>query len=74
MMRYAIAYHEVNGKGFSSTEPYIYDEFGNSSSECLSAASDLIDKNYKLVTPFIINDKMETYNWMYVNNHKLIQA
>ena len=59
-MRYAIAYHEANGKGFSKTEPYIHDEFINDSKEeCLKVASKMVNDGYCLVTPFIIDDKNE---------------
>ena len=73
-MRYAIAYHEANGKGFSKTEPYIHDEFINDSKEeCLKVASKMVNDGYCLVTPFIIDDKREYYNWEYVNAHKVIK-
>lgn len=73
-MRYAIAYHEANGKGFSKTEPYIHDEFKNDNKdECLKVASEMVDDGYCLVTPFIIDDKREYYDWEYVNAHKVIK-
>ena len=71
-MRYLIAYHEMSGKGFTSTEPFIYDEFENNRDECLRIASDLVDDGYNFVTPFVAKGKRESYDWKYVSEHKLV--
>lgn len=73
-MRYLIAYHEINGKGFSDTEPFIYDDFENDREDCLQAASYLVNEGYSFVTPFIVEEKWESYDWKYVNEHKLIKV
>ena len=49
---YAIAYADKNGKGFSSTEPWIDDNYGDDLSECLTRAKEMIEEGYKDVIPF----------------------
>lgn len=71
-LKYAVAYTEVNGRGFSDNEPYINTDFEDTRSECLKIASNMIDDGYNHVTPFIIKEQMESYDWKYVNKNKLI--
>lgn len=69
---YAIAYADKNGKGFSNTEPWIDDNYGDDLSGCLFRAKELIEEGYKNVTPFQFGKReRESYSWKYVRQHQI---
>lgn len=69
---YAIAYADKDGKGFSNTEPWIDDNYGNDLSGCLIRAKEMIDEGFKDVIPFQFGKrKRESYSWKYVKQRKI---
>lgn len=72
--RYLIAY-TVNYKGFSDTEPFIYDDFESTKSGCYNAVKKLKEEGYTEVTPFIrekTEEEPESYPWKYIKKHKCV--
>lgn len=67
--KYAVAYLDENGKGFSKTEPWIVD--GISSHRCKIDVKEMIADGFKNVTPFKYGKRLDYYNWDYVNRHKI---
>ena len=69
---YAIAYADKNGKGFSDTEPWIDDNYGDDLPCCLLGANELIEEGYKDVIPFQFGKReRESYSWKYVRQHRV---
>ena len=69
---YAIAYADKNGKGFSDTEPWIDDNYGDDLSSCLIRAKEMIVEGYKNVIPFQFSKReRESYSWKYVRQRKI---
>ena len=69
---YAIAYADKDGKGFSNTEPWIDDNYGNNLSGCLIRAKEMTDEGFKDVIPFQFGKrKRESYSWKYVKQRKI---
>ena len=69
---YAIAYADKDRKGFSNTEPWIDDNYGNDLSGCLIRAKEMIDEGFKDVIPFQFGKrKRESYSWKYVKQRKI---
>lgn len=68
---YAIAYADKNGKGFSNTEPWIDDNYGDDLQECLLRAKELVEEGYQKVIPFQFGKReRESYSWKYVRHRK----
>lgn len=63
----AIAYLDQNENGFTDSEPWIDEWNGNWKKRVL----ELIQTGYKNVTPFHIDDDLESYTWKYINKHKI---
>lgn len=64
----AIAYTDKNGNGFTDKEPWIDEYNGDYHKRVL----ELIQVGYKNVTPFYIDDDLESYTWEYVNKYKIM--
>lgn len=72
--QYLVAY-TVNYKGFTDTEPFIYDDFASTKAGCCDAVKKLKGEGYTQVTPFIrekTEHEVESYSWKYVKEHKCI--
>lgn len=68
---YAVAYLDENGKGFSKTEPWIDDIYEDDLSECSRKAKEIIEEGFKNVTLFKYVERLDYYDWDYVNRHKI---
>ena len=63
-----IAYLDQNGNGFTNKEPWV-DEYDCNYED---RVHELIQAGYKNVTPFHIDDDLESYTLEYVNKHKIV--
>lgn len=70
-MIYAIAYNDKFGNGFTKTEPWILDEFGNDLKKCRIKANELIRAGYKHVTIFKCNELPENISWKFVKKKRI---
>lgn len=66
----AIAYLDQNENGFTDSEPWIDKWNGN----WRKRVSELIQTGYKNVTPFHIDDDLESYTWEYISKHKITNS
>lgn len=69
--RYAVAYNDKNGNGFTETEPWIFDNFDDISQGRIEA-NRLIRSGCKNVTIFKICGQLpECITWSYVKKYKI---
>lgn len=69
--RYAVAYNDKIGNGFTETEPWILDGF-NDISHSRIRANELIRSGCKNVTMFkICGRSPECITWSYVKKHEI---
>lgn len=68
--RYAVAYNDKIGNGFTETEPWIFDGFDDISQSRITA-NGLIRSGCKNVTIFKCNELPESVTWNYVKTHKI---
>ena len=66
----AIAYLDQNENGFTDSEPWIDKWNGN----WRKRVTELIQTGYKNVTPFHIDDDLESYTWEYISKHKITNS
>ena len=70
MKKYAIAYLDTNENGFSSIEPFIFDDINNYQHGI--KCSDELMKKYKRVALFEYEDELpESVTWDFVLEHKV---
>lgn len=71
MKEHAIAYLDQNENGFSSIEPYIFDDVDNYQ-HGIKCVGYLIKEDYKRVTLFEYKDELpEIVTWDFVLEHKV---
>lgn len=69
--RYAVAYNDKNGNGFTETEPWIFDDFDDISQGRIEA-NRLIRSGCKNVTMFKICGQLpECITWSYVKKYEI---
>lgn len=69
--RYAVAYNDKNGNGFTETEPWIFDDFDDISQGKIEA-NRLIRSGCKNVTMFKICGQLpECITWSYVKKYEI---
>ncbi len=69
--RYAVAYNDKNGNGFTETEPWIFDDFDDISQGRIEA-NRLIRLGCKNVTMFKICGQLpECITWSYVKKYEI---
>lgn len=69
--RYAVAYNDKIGNGFTETEPWIFDGFDDINQSRIKA-NGLIRSGYKNVTMFkICGQPPECITWSYVKKHEI---
>lgn len=69
---YAAAYADKDGNGFSESEPWILDDFGEDIKECIKRSGELNKEGYKSVIPFRFGTELlDGYSWDYVIQQKL---
>ena len=70
--RYAVAYNDKYGDGFSETEPWIISDFGDDLKKCKIKANGLIRSGCKNVTMFkICGQPPECITWSYVKKYEI---
>lgn len=70
MKNYAIAYLNMNGDGFSITEPYIHDDI-NSYEDGKNEVEKMKSGGFRQVTLFEYDDELpEFITWNFVMEHK----
>lgn len=67
--RYAVAYLDQDGEGFSQTEPWIVDS--PSLEQCKRDAKDLVSNGYPKVVCFKYKQNLEGITWDYVEKNKV---
>ena len=70
MKNYAIAYLNMNGNGFSITEPYIHDNI-NSYEDGKLEVENMKDCGFRQVTLFEYDELPEFITWNFVTEHKV---
>lgn len=69
--RYAVAYNDKNGNGFTETAPWIFDDFDDINQSKIKA-NELIKSGFKNVTVFKICDQpTECITWSYVKKYEI---
>ena len=69
MCEYGIAYLDIDGEGFSDTEPFIVD--CSSFQQCKEDMEWMMKNGYRKVIPFRYNGSMDYYTWDYVYKNKI---
>ena len=69
--RYAVAYNDKNGNGFTETAPWIFDGFDDINQSKIKA-NELIKSGFKNVTVFKICGQLpECITWSYVKKYEI---
>ena len=70
--KFAIAYADESGRGFSETEPWVLDDFGNDLDNWRFKAKEMLQEGYKRVVVFqFAKEGLEEYTWNYVRQHQI---
>lgn len=68
--KYGVAYLDIDGEGFSDTEPFIVD--CATERLCIETVEDLLSEGYSKVAPFKYSAQRDYYDWNYIEKNRIV--